>query len=309
MLDLDSFAQVPRLEVGPSSAGIIQQELQENIAVSSKGKEKEVDTQVKETFTMTEQPQTSKGQDQVHVSSIQTNPVEMSIFQTPLNMEKGKKREAEAATPLTGYSQQPHIKRQKLNTPLEVESIDEILDSQGLEQLGSQQTETVSEASTTSQRKELQKQQSVEISSFKTPVKDTGEIKKTFINIKAKNDPLRIQVYNQFLKMAPKNQERLMSSFDIQQRKMIMSHFKPKVQQPQTATDYITTKFEVLAKDIHPLDQIELHKKTGEMIYSTLTDKAMAAHRLQDSLENTNTQLQLEKASSEDKDNRIKTLE
>ena len=54
MLDLESFSQVPRSEVVPSSAGIIQQELQENIVVSSKGKEKEVDTQVKETFTMTE---------------------------------------------------------------------------------------------------------------------------------------------------------------------------------------------------------------------------------------------------------------
>jgi len=56
--------------------------------------------------------------------------------------------------------------------------------------------------------------------------------------------------------MAPKNQEILMSAFDIQQGKMLMSHFKPKVQQPQTAADYIRTKFEVLAKDIHPLDQI-----------------------------------------------------
>ena len=45
------------------------------------------------------------------------------------------------------------------------------------------------------------------------------------------------------------------------------------------------------------------------MIYSTLADKAMAAHKLQDSLENTSTQLQIEKASSQAKDNRIKTLE
>ena len=45
------------------------------------------------------------------------------------------------------------------------------------------------------------------------------------------------------------------------------------------------------------------------MIYYTLTDKSMVAHKLQDSLENTYTQLQLEKASSQAKDNRIKTLE
>ena len=100
-----------------------------------------------------------------------------------------------------------------------------------------------------------------------------------------------------------------MSAYDIQQGKMIMSHFKPKVQQPHTTADYIRTNFEVLAKDIHPLDQIELHKQTSEMIYSTLTDKSMMTHKLQDSLDNTNTQLQLEKASSQAKDNRIKTLE
>ena len=57
------------------------------------------------------------------------------------------------------------------------------------------------------------------------------------------------------------------------------------------------------------MDQIELHKQTSEMIYSTLTDKSMMTHKLEDSLENTNAQLQLEKASSQAKYNRIKTLE
>ena len=90
---------------------------------------------------------------------------------------------------------------------------------------------------------------------------------------------------------------------------MIMSYFKPKVQQPQSAADYIRTNLEVLAKDIHPIDQIELHKQTGEMMYSTLADKAMLAHKLQKSLENTYAQLDLEKASSLAKENRIKSLE
>jgi len=57
------------------------------------------------------------------------------------------------------------------------------------------------------------------------------------------------------------------------------------------------------------LDQIELHKQTGEMIYSTLTSKAMMAQRLENSLDNTTAQLHLEKASSQAKDNRIKSLE
>ena len=66
---------------------------------------------------------------------------------------------------------------------------------------------------------------------------------------------------------------------------------------------------EVLAKDIHPIDQIELHKQAGEMVYSTLAGKALMAHRLQNSLYNTYAQLELENASSLAKDNRIKSLE
>lgn len=88
-----------------------------------------------------------------------------------------------------------------------------------------------------------------------------------------------------------------------------MSYLKPKVQQPKSAVDYLRTNFEVMEKDIHPLDQIELHKQTGEMIYSTLTGKAMMAHKLQNSLDNTTAQLHLQNASSLAKDNRIKSLE
>jgi len=46
------------------------------------------------------------------------------------------------------------------------------------------------------------------------------------------------------------------------------------------------------------MDQIELHKQTREMVYSTLADKTLMAHRLQNSLHNTAAQLELEKASS-----------
>ena len=100
-----------------------------------------------------------------------------------------------------------------------------------------------------------------------------------------------------------------MSAYDIKEGKMILSHFRPKVQQPQLAADYIRTNLEVLSKDIHPMVQIELQKKTGEMVYSTLADKIMLAHKLQNSLNNTSTQLDLEKASYLGKDNRIKSLE
>jgi len=45
------------------------------------------------------------------------------------------------------------------------------------------------------------------------------------------------------------------------------------------------------------------------MVYSILADKAMLAHKLQNSLDNTSAQLHFEKASSLAKDNRIKSLE
>ena len=45
------------------------------------------------------------------------------------------------------------------------------------------------------------------------------------------------------------------------------------------------------------------------MIYSTMTNKAMSVEKLQNSLDNITTQFKLEKASSQAKDNRIKSLE
>ena len=225
-------------------------------------------------------------------------------MQTPLNVEIGKKRLAPDTTPSNEAPQVYQAKKHKSNPPPDVEIIDEIFDD-GRE--SSQQTGTASE--TNISQKEIQKQLSTEVSSFRPPKTDTGDIKKTFINIKKKNDPLKMKVYDQYMKMAPHNQQRLMSAFDLSQGKMLMSHFKAKVPKPTSAADYIRSNFEVLAKDIHPLDQIEFHRQTGEMVYSTLTNKAMAALTLQDSLNNTTAQLKIERASSQAKDNRIKSLE
>ena len=68
IFELDSFGQVQRSGIGPSSAGTSQHHLQENstpATITSKGKEKETDIQVTEKFTMTEQPKTSKEQAQI----------------------------------------------------------------------------------------------------------------------------------------------------------------------------------------------------------------------------------------------------
>jgi len=112
-------------------------------------------------------------------------------------------------------------------------------------------------------------------------------LKEKYKEIKARNEKLKAQTYAQYPKMAPTNQTRWMSAFDIKEGKMQMRFLKPIVQQPKSIGNYLKTNFDVLAKDIHPIDQIELHKKTGEMVYSTLTSKAITAHHLQNSLSNT----------------------
>ena len=149
----------------------------------------------------------------------------------------------------------------------------------------------------------------MEVSSSTLQSKKPSSTKATFKEIKAQNELLRVQLYDQFLKATLAKQERLMAAYDIKEEKIILSHFKPKIPQPHSAADFVRTKLEFMVKDIHPMDQIELHKQTGEMVYATFVDKATMAHELKESLRNTNTQLDLERMSSTTKDNRIKTLE
>lgn len=154
--------------------------------------------------------------------------------------------------------------------------MEDIIESIRGERAISQQT------SASSHRQEGERHHGMEVSSSRSQAKKRSDIKQSFMEIKAQNESLRIQLYDQFLKTTPSKQHRLMAAYDIKEEKMILSHFKPKVQQPQSAANYIRTNIEVLAKDIHPMDQIELHKQTGEMVYATLEDKAMLAHQLKE---------------------------
>jgi len=94
------------------------------------------------------------------------------------------------------------------------------------------------------------------VSSFRAFSEKSLDIKGKYKEIKARNEKLKAQTYAHYLKMVPTNQTRLMSAFDIKERKMQMSFLKPTVQQPKSMTDYLKIDFDVLAKDIHPIDQI-----------------------------------------------------
>jgi hypothetical protein len=74
-------------------------------------------------------------------------------------------------------------------------------------------------------------------------------------------------------------------------------------------TDYKRATFEFQMKDVHPADQMDLHKQTGDMVFHTLAHASSSTSKLQVSLNNAQTQLKMEKISSFVKDNRIKTLE
>jgi hypothetical protein len=127
--------------------------------------------------------------------------------------------------------------------------------------------------------------------------------------IKKKNQTLTNNTYAQFWKQTSTTQHRLLSAFDTEKGRMHMDFLQAQVPDPKAITDYKRATFEFHTRDVHPADQMDLHRKTGEMVFSTLANASTAAAKLQVSLSNVQTQLKLEKISSFAKDNRIKTLE
>jgi hypothetical protein len=81
------------------------------------------------------------------------------------------------------------------------------------------------------------------------------------------------------------------------------------VPQPKEITDYKRSTIVFDTKQDHSADQMNLHRQTGEMVFSTLAHASSMTTKLQVSLNNVQTQLKLEKISSFAKDNRIKSLE
>jgi len=64
--------------------------------------------------------------------------------------------------------------------------------------------------------------------------------------------------------------------FDTEHGRMQMAFLEAQTSQPKSTTEYKSTTFEFSTKDIHPIDQMEMHKQTGEMISSTLTNTSMS---------------------------------
>jgi len=88
-----------------------------------------------------------------------------------------------------------------------------------------------------------------------------------------------------------------------------MAFLEAQVPQPKAVLHYKMTTFEFDVKDRHPIDQMEMHKQTGEMIFSTVTNTAMSLSRLQVPLANVQSQLKMEKVFALAKDTKIKYME
>jgi hypothetical protein len=163
---------------------------------------------------------------------------------------------------------------------------------------------TVSTSSPTSQRNP-----DTTLTTESTHGKTESNIFDKYKQIKQRNELLNNNTYAQFWKQTSTAQHRLLSSFDTERGRMQMEFLQAQVPHPKTVADYKKTSFEFDVKDVHPVDQMDMHRQTGEMIFSTLKNTSMTASKLQVSLNNIQSQLKLEKISSLAKDNKIKSLE
>jgi hypothetical protein len=88
-----------------------------------------------------------------------------------------------------------------------------------------------------------------------------------------------------------------------------MEFLQTQVPHRKTTVDYKKTSFEFDVEEVHPVDQMDMHRKAWEMIFSTLTNTSLNASKLQVSLNNIHSQLKQKKISSLAKENKIKSLE
>ena len=88
-----------------------------------------------------------------------------------------------------------------------------------------------------------------------------------------------------------------------------MSFLQPTTSALKTISEYKKVDLEVDIETIHELDQIQFHKQSSEMLYSTVATKVMSSNKLQNTIFNMQDQMKMDKSSLYAKDLRIKALE
>jgi hypothetical protein len=98
--------------------------------------------------------------------------------------------------------------------------------------------------------------------------------------IKKKNQMLTNNTYTQFWKQTSTAQHRLLSAFDTEKGRMHLAFLQAQVSQPKEITDYKRSTIFFDTKQVHPADQMDLHRQTGEMVFSTLAHASSTAAKL-----------------------------
>ena len=98
--------------------------------------------------------------------------------------------------------------------------------------------------------------------------------------IKQRNELLNRSTYAQFWKKTSTAQHRLLITFDIEKGRMQMEFLQAQFPHPKTIYDYKKIYFEFDVKEVHPMDQMDMTRKTWEMILSTLTNTSVIASKL-----------------------------
>lgn len=125
-----------------------------------------------------------------------------------------------------------------------------------------------------------------------SPIGDMEQRKKDhnifsiYNEIKEKIQALKATTFSQFQKQTTTTQHRLLSSFDTKKRKMQVAFLERKLTQPRSANDYKKSIFSFDTYMIHPIDQMDFHKHSCEMVYNTFTNSIVAAAKLQVSVNN-----------------------
>jgi hypothetical protein len=137
----------------------------------------------------------------------QETSAEASVLQTPQKEDLSRKRDRE--TPLTTSATHGE-KRQRIN-PLSEEDMP-IGTAMGM-------VPPSREVSASSFQQEQDRAMGGEVSSSSQQREGGPSIKQQFIDIKRRNEPIKVQLYNHLLNLAPTNQQRLMSAYDVRKAK------------------------------------------------------------------------------------------
>lgn len=88
-----------------------------------------------------------------------------------------------------------------------------------------------------------------------------------------------------------------------------MAFLQATVPFPKTHVDYKKIVFSFNARHIHPIEEMDMDRKSGEILFSTMNTIVMSLSNSKAALSNMQSQLKIEKLSCLSKDNRIKALE